>query len=71
MKENEVHWKKVYSTTSQMEAEMIKGFLEEEEVRVIILNKQDSVLSMIGQIELHVPEEDFLKAINLINRRPV
>jgi type III secretory pathway lipoprotein EscJ len=70
MKENEVHWKKVYSTTSEIEAEMVRGFLEEEGLEVVIMNKQDSAFSMIGQIEVYVPENDFLKAVNLINSRP-
>ena len=60
-------WFKLYSTKNYAEANIIKGMLEENNIRAIILNKLDSSYLAFGDIELYVPF--YLKdvAMHLIN----
>lgn len=50
------NWQKIYTTTSFAQANIIKGMLEENDIPVQIVNKQDSNL-FTGNIELHIPAE--------------
>ena len=49
-------WTKVFATRSIAEASIIQGMLEENQVPVQQLNKQDSSYINFGEIELYVPE---------------
>jgi hypothetical protein len=48
-------WYLVYSTRNMPEASIIKGMLEENQVPVMLVNKQDSNYLNFGDIELYVP----------------
>ena len=48
-------WFKLYSTKNYLEANIIKGMLEENNIKAVILNKQDSSYLAFGEIELYVP----------------
>lgn len=48
-------WFKLYSTKNYLEANMIKGLLEENNIKTIILNMQDSSYLAFGELELYVP----------------
>lgn len=48
-------WFKLYSTKNYLEANIIKGMLEENNIQTVILNKQDSSYLAFGEIELYVP----------------
>ena len=61
----ESDWVKVYETGFPYEAEMIKGFLEENEINSIIVNMQDSAYH-IGDVELYVHTNDSFIAHQLI-----
>jgi hypothetical protein len=50
-----IDWFKLYITRNYAEAAIIKGMLEENNVPVFILNKQDSSYLAFGEIELYVP----------------
>ncbi|HEY2726078.1 MAG TPA: DUF2007 domain-containing protein [Parafilimonas sp.] len=60
-------WFKLYSTKNYLEANMIKGLLEENNIKAVILNRQDSSYLAFGEIELYVPV--FFKdiALHLLN----
>lgn len=60
-------WFKIYSTNSYAEASIIKGMLEENNIRAIILNKQDSSYLFLGEIELYVSVHFKNVALHLIN----
>ena len=60
-------WQKVYTTRIFSEASIIQGMLEENNIPVQILNKQDSSYPMFGDIQLYVPHEFSLTARELIN----
>ncbi|MDP7567787.1 MAG: DUF2007 domain-containing protein [Flavobacteriales bacterium] len=52
---------KILSTNNPNKAEITKQMLEENNINVVLLNKQDSSYLMFGLIELFVPknqEED-------------
>lgn len=51
-----MNWHLVYITRLYTEAAIIKGRLEENEIPVQVLNRQDSMYSIaVGHYELYVP----------------
>ncbi len=60
-------WFKLYSTKNYLEATIIKGKLEENNIQAVILNRQDSSYLVIGEVEIYVPV--YLKdiALHLLN----
>ena len=56
---------KILSTNNPNKAEITKQMLEENNINVVLLNKQDSSYNMFGAIELFVTEnqEDDATAI--------
>lgn len=60
-------WFKLYSTKNYLEANIIKGKLEENNIQAVILNRQDSSYLAFGDIEVYVPV--YLKdvALQLLN----
>lgn len=61
-------WQKVFSTLVYPEAAIIKGMLEENQIPVQLLNKQDSSYPMFGDIQLFVPGQYAITAQELINK---
>ena len=59
-------WYKIYTTESYAEANIIKGMLEENNIKAIVLNKQDSSY-LFGEIELYVSVHFKDVAIHLVN----
>ncbi len=49
---------KILSTNNPNKAEITKQMLEENNINVVLLNKQDSSYMMFGTIELFVPENE-------------
>ena len=48
-------WQKIYATRNPAEASIVQGMLEENNVPVQVMNKQDSSYLNFGDIELFVP----------------
>ena len=63
----QLDWIKVYTTSKSINAAMARTFLEEHDIVVIELNKQDSSYQAFGEIELYVNEEHFAEAITLLS----
>ncbi|MFY7899684.1 MAG: putative signal transducing protein [Chitinophagaceae bacterium] len=61
-------WHLLYKTKSLSEASIIQGMLEENDIPVQILNKQDSSYLIFGDIELYVPITLKDIAKNLLNK---
>lgn len=59
-------WKKVYSSPQVHKAEIVKAVLEENEIAAVVLSKKDS-LYQLGNYEVHVSQEDVLKAVKVIH----
>ena len=59
---------KLFSTENPNKAEIIKQMLEENNINVVLLNKQDSSYNMFGSIELYIEEENIDSAKSLITK---
>ena len=57
---------KLLSTDNPNKAEITKQMLEENNINVVLLNKQDSSYLMFGSIELYVNEEQLQQATDLL-----
>jgi len=57
---------KLLSTDNPHKAEITKQMLEENNINVVLLNKQDSSYLMFGNIDLYVDEEQLTQATNLL-----
>ncbi len=57
---------KVLSTDNPNKAAIIKQMLEENNIKVVLLNKQDSSYLMFGLVELYVQEDQIEKTENLL-----
>ena len=52
------NWQKIYTTKLYTEAEIVRGKLEENEIPVQLLNKQDTMYNVaLGEIEVYVPRQ--------------
>lgn len=50
------HWFLLYTTVSYTDAAILKGRLEQNDIPVQLLNKQDSMYTIaLGEYELYVP----------------
>jgi hypothetical protein len=61
----EKNWVKIYSTTKNYKAELIKGLLFENGIESVVVNKQDSSY-LFGELELYVMTDDAIKAKHII-----
>jgi len=57
---------KLLSTNNPNKAEITKQMLEENNIKVVLLNKQDSSYLMFGEIELYINKEQFDQAEKLL-----
>jgi len=57
---------KILSTNNLNKAEIIKQMLEENNIDVVILNKQDSSYLMFGDIEIYIKKEQEKQAKSLL-----
>jgi len=55
MDEDKKNWFLIYTTTQSFQAAIIQGKLEENNIPVIVLNRQDSSYLVFGEIEIYVP----------------
>lgn len=63
-----MNWHLLYVTKFYMEAAIVRGSLEENEIPVQVLNKQDSMYSIaLGYYELYVPFHFKELAVSLMN----
>jgi len=60
--------KLVYRTSEVHMANIIKLKLEEEGVRVIMINKMDTSYNNFGQIELYVDQKEVIRAKYIIEK---
>ncbi len=66
----EKDWVKLITTTSPIQAEILKGMLEENNIAVVLLNKQASSYVVFGEVELYVMSKDAETAFTLIQQNP-
>lgn len=63
-------WVKVFSTQIGHIGEIVKGLIEEENIKTFIINKRDSLHTHlgIGDIEIYVQSHDVIRAKYLISK---
>lgn len=59
------NWVKVYTTNPQL-ASIIEGMLQQNGIKSVILNQQDSMYVSLGNAEVFVERDDAIKAKMLI-----
>lgn len=62
------NWQKVFATRNPAEASILQGMLEENDIPVQVMNKQDSSYLNFGDIELYVPEHLLETSRQLISK---
>ncbi len=61
-------WYLLYSTRNPAQASILQGMLEENHIKVVMMNKQDSSYLNFGDIELYVPSHLKDLAKNLMEK---
>ncbi len=64
---NDIKWVVLHKTTSNFEAEALKGNLETQGIPAIVLNKKDSIANTVGYVEVHVDENKLEEAHAILN----
>ena len=49
------NWYLLHRTDKYIDAEILRGLLEENQIPVVLVNKQDSSYIFLGDIEVYVP----------------
>lgn len=62
----EKDWVMVFSTSQPYLAELAKQALEENQIRAVIINKQDSSYRAFGETEVYVQRDHAVRARNLV-----
>jgi len=57
MDDLEKNWSLIFTTTESFQAAILKGKLEENNIPVFVLNKEDSSFLNFGDIEVYVPNQ--------------
>ena len=65
---SQTKWKILKTSNKVFELEMMKGFLLENGINAIVMNKQDSSYQVFGEGELLVKEGDVERAKELLNQ---
>lgn len=61
-------WSILKTSNHLFELEMMKGFLLENGIDAVVMNKQDSSYQVFGEGELLVKKEDVQRAEKLLNQ---
>lgn len=60
--------KLVFKTREHHMASIVKLKLEDEGIRVFMINKMDSAYNNFGEIELYVNQDDVMRALHIIEK---
>ena len=63
------NWQCIYTTDQEYQADLVKGYLANENVEAVIFNKKDSAYNIFGRVEVYVQPEDENLAIELIKEK--
>lgn len=59
-------WKMVYFTGHEYKAAIARELLENEGIKVVVLNQHDTAYQSYGDYSLYVAEQDEAKAVELL-----
>ena len=65
---SQTKWSILKASNQVFELEMMKGFLLENGIDAVVMNKQDSSYQVFGEGELLVKEEEVQRAEELLNQ---
>ena len=65
---SQAKWSILRASNQVFELEMMKGFLLENGIDAVVMNKQDSSYQVFGEGELLVKEEEMLRAEELLSQ---
>ena len=65
---SQAKWSILRASYQVFELEMMKGFLVENGIDAVVMNKQDSSYQVFGEGELLVKEEEMLRAEELLSQ---
>ena len=63
------NWIRIYTSTDPFKIELLKGFLNQNNIVAMSINKKDSSYLAFGEIELLVDAKDVMKAKILIKKQ--
>ena len=63
------NWIRIYTSTDPFKIELLKGFLDQNNIVAMSINKKDSSYLAFGEIELLVYAKDVMKAKILIKKQ--
>ena len=59
-------WKQVFMSAIEYKSEIAKDILENQGIKVVVLNQHDSAYQIFGEFILYVAEENEARAIELL-----
>jgi hypothetical protein len=62
------NWIKIKSWSHWYQAEIAKAVLADHQIISLIVNKQDSAYTHIGDVELYVNRDNALRAAHILNK---
>ena len=65
------NWKCVYTADQEYQADLVIGFLANENIEAVIFNKKDSAYTIFGNAEVYVKPEDEHLALQLIKDKKI
>jgi len=58
----------VFRTSDRFQVEIAKEILEDNDVNCVVLNRQDSAIPSIGEIEIYVHKNDLELALDILKK---
>jgi hypothetical protein len=71
MKDKNQEWVRVYSARESYKIEIVKAMLKEQNIDSFVIDKKDSAVVTIGDIELYVHPNDQVLASLIVNNNPL
>jgi hypothetical protein len=59
-------WKEVYLTAHEYKANMARDILENEGIKVVVMNQHDTAYQAFGDFVIYVSEEDEMRSVELL-----
>ena len=59
-------WKQVFMTAHEYKAEMAREILQNEGIKVVVLNQQDTAYKSFGEYLVYVAEADAERSVELL-----
>jgi len=60
------NWIKVFESSAQVRAEIVKGVLEEHGIQAVVLNKMETVYKLFGTYQVLVQRENSILASTIV-----